>query len=64
MNRSTFCLMASAAVAACLASPAGAVVSAGQSAPPFTKSVLDSGTTRSLSQYLGRVVILFQLGYN
>ena len=63
MNRSTFGLMA-AALALLLASPAGAVVSAGQSAPPFTKSVLDSGTTRSLSQYLGRVVILFQLGYN
>ncbi len=63
MNRSTFGWTA-AALALFLVSPAGAVVSPGQSAPPFTKSVLDSGTTRSLSQYLGRVVILFQLGYN
>ena len=64
MTRSTVGLMAAAAAALCLASPAGAVVGAGQVAPPFTKSVLDSGYTRSLSQYLGRVVILFQLGYN
>ena len=53
-----------ASLAVCLASPAGAVVSAGQVAPPFTKSVLDSGYARSLSEYHGRVVILFQLGYN
>jgi hypothetical protein len=63
MTRSTLGLLGGA-LAMFLSSPAGAVVGAGQVAPPFTKSVLDSGYTRSLSEYRGRVVILFQLGYN
>ena len=48
---------------------AQAAVQEGQPAPNFTKQQLDfpafgQTTTRSLSDYLGKVVVLFVLGYN
>ena len=48
---------------------AHAAVQEGQPAPNFTKHQLDypsfgQTTPRSLSDYLGKVVVLFVLGYN
>ncbi len=47
-------------------SPARAVVHAGDVAPAFTKDVLDAPppAARSLSDYAGKVIVLFLLGYN
>ncbi len=42
--------------------PAAAVVHAGDPAPAFTKTALDGGPI-SLSDYSGKVVVLFLLGY-
>ncbi len=61
-------LMLVAALGA-LAPEAGAAVAEGQPAPAFTKNQLDSPglnqtTPRSLSDYSGKVVFLFMLGYN
>ena len=51
------------------ATSAHAAVQEGQPAPNFTKQQLDfptfgQTTPRSLSDYLGKVVVLFVLGYN
>lgn len=51
------------------ASPVRAVALPGDPAPNFTKNELDSPvlgqtTPRSLTDYLGKVVILFEMGYN
>jgi len=53
---------------ACLASPAGAIVSPGDQAPNFTKNQLDSPslgqvTPRTLADYSGKVIVFFLLGY-
>ncbi len=64
MRRTIGMLIATAALIAFWAKPARGFVLAGQVAPEFTKTVLDSGITRSLSEYRGRVVIVFQLGYS
>ena len=64
MRRTIGMLIATAALVLFWAKAAHGFVVAGQVAPAFTKSVLDSGITRSLSEYQGRVVIVFQLGYS
>ena len=51
------------------AASAWAVAMPGQPAPNFTKNELDSPafgqtTPRSLTDYRGKVVVLFELGYN
>ncbi len=48
------------------ASPAHAVINPGQSAPAFTKNVLNSTpwATATLSQFSGQVLILHILGYD
>ena len=43
--------------------PARALISLGATAPNFTKTDL-TGTPRSLSDYSGKVVVLFLMGYN
>jgi hypothetical protein len=55
-------------LAACLAAPAGAIVSPGQPAPNFTKNQLDypsfgQVTPRSLADWPGKVIVFFLLGY-
>jgi hypothetical protein len=62
MRRASLALLATLAVAAA-ASPAHAIVGPGDVAPNFTKTDLD-GPVRSLSDYLGKVVFLFEMGYN
>jgi hypothetical protein len=49
-----------------LPAPAHAVVHAGDVAPAFTKDELDAPppAARSLSDYAGKVVVLFLMGYN
>ncbi|MGH7726892.1 MAG: hypothetical protein ACREOU_15825 [Candidatus Eiseniibacteriota bacterium] len=49
-----------------LSTPAHAVVHAGDVAPAFTKDELDAPppAARSLSDYAGKVVVLFLMGYN
>jgi hypothetical protein len=46
-----------------LAAPAGAQVQPGSLGPDFTKTPLGGGSI-SLSQYSGKVVVLFLLGYS
>lgn len=51
------------------AASAGAVALPGDPAPNFTKNELDypaigQTTPRSLTDYLGKVVILFEMGWN
>ncbi len=55
-------------LAACLASPAAAIVSPGNTAPNFTKNQLDfpsigQVTPRTLADYSGKVIVFFLLGY-
>lgn len=62
-------LFSAAALLAGLAASAGAVALPGDPAPDFTKNQLDSPsfgltTPRSLSDYRGQVVVIFELGYN
>jgi len=64
MRRTIGMLIVTAALIMFWARAAHGFVIAGQVAPEFTKTVLDSGYTRSLSEYRGRVVIVFQLGYS
>ena len=55
------------AVLLAVSAPAAeAIVHAGDTAPPFTKTELDAPppADRSLSDYAGQVVVLFLLGYN
>lgn len=52
-----------------LAPPATAIVNPGDPAPNFTKNELDfpaigQTTPRSLSDYSGKVIVFFLLGYN
>lgn len=49
-------------IAALSATPAGAAIPLGATAPNFTKTAL-GGASVSLSQYSGKVVVLFLLGY-
>ena len=51
------------ALLALTAGPSRAVVHAGDVAPDFHKIDLD-GHSQTLSQYLGKVVVMFLLGYN
>ena len=53
---------------ACLAGPAGAIVSPGDPAPNFTKNQLDypgfgQVTPRSLADYSGKVIVFFLFGW-
>ena len=60
-------VLAIAALGAWTASPALAIVQPGQAAVPFTKNQVVSGTTGSpisLADYAGKIVLLFQIGYN
>jgi len=64
----TLALAAALAMAAA-PSVARAYVAEGQPAPAFTKQELDSPifgqtTPRSLSDYAGKVIFLFMIGYN
>jgi hypothetical protein len=54
--------LALAALAALAVSPATAQVVPGSVAPNFTKTAL-GGAATSLSDYSGKVVVLFLLGY-
>jgi hypothetical protein len=56
-------------LAACLATPARAIVYPGDQAPNFTKNELDSPafgqvTPRTLADYAGKVIVFFLLGYS
>ena len=56
-------------LAACLSTPAAAIVNPGDQAPNFTKNQLDSPsfgqvTPRTLADYSGKVIIFFLLGYS
>ncbi len=51
------------ALAALAPVPAAAVVHAGDVAPDFQKTDLD-GRLQTLSQYRGKVVLMFLLGYD
>lgn len=57
-----FC--AALALSAGVARPAGAVLSAGNSAFNWTKTELGTGASHSQSEYLGKAVVLFLLGYD
>ena len=46
-----------------LAAPASAQLPLGATAPPFTKSLLGGGSVTAPSQYSGKVLVLFLLGY-
>jgi hypothetical protein len=61
--RSLIQLLAAAVLAASLASPATAQIPLGALGPDFTKTALGGGAV-SLSQYSGKVVVLFLLGYS
>jgi hypothetical protein len=54
---------ASAIVTTGLVSAAAAQIPLGATGPDFTKTALGGGTV-SLSQYSGKVVVLFLLGYS
>ena len=45
------------------AAPAFAQLPLGATAPPYTKSLLGGGTVSAPSQYSGKVLVLFLLGY-
>lgn len=67
MRRALIVLIA-AFVAALGARDAGAIAGPGDVAPDFTKDQLDypvmgQTTPTSLSDYLGQVVLIFELGY-
>ena len=57
-----FC--AALALWAGLAAPAGAVLNAGNPAFNWTKTELGTGVSHTQNEYLGKVVVLFLLGYN
>lgn len=63
--RKLSCLVLLAALAAGVLAPgaARAQIQPGSVAPAFTKNVLGGGSA-SLSQYSGKVVVLFLLGYD
>ena len=56
-------LLLAAAMAALAPATAGAVFHAGDTAPDFHKTDLD-GASQTLSQYRGKVVVMFLLGYS
>jgi hypothetical protein len=69
MRRTIVPLMLALLLAGALADDARAVAAAGDPAPNFTKNQLDSPsfgltTPRSLTDYLGKVVVLFVMGYS
>ena len=47
-----------------LAAPAGAVLHAGNPAFNWTKTELGTGVSHTQNEYLGKVVVLFLLGYD
>ena len=55
--------LAAVLLAATLATPAAALIPLGANGPNFTKTALGGGSI-SLSQYSGKVVVLFLLGYS
>ncbi len=55
-------IVISALFALALAGPAAAQIQPGQTGPNFTKTAL-TGAPVSLSDYSGKVVVLFLLGY-
>ena len=62
-------LAAALVLAAAVATPAVAIVNPGDAAPNFTKNQLDHPafgqvTSRSLSDYAGKVIVFFLLGYD
>jgi hypothetical protein len=63
MTRHLLAPLLALAVAATLPAPARAVVHAGDVAPDFHKTDL-GGNPQTLSQYRGKVVVMFLLGYN
>ena len=63
------CILAAALTITMAPAMARAYVAEGQPAPAFTKQQLDSPafgqtTPRSLSDYAGKVIFLFMMGYN
>ena len=61
--------LAALVMVACLATPAAAIVMPGNVAPNFTKNQLDypsigQVTPRSLTDYSGKVIVFFLLGYD
>jgi len=63
MTRRLLPVLLALAMAALLPRPAGGVVHAGDVAPDFHKTDLD-GASQTLSQYRGKVVVMFLLGYS
>ena len=66
---SRYCVLAAALMIATSPAIARAYVAEGQPAPAFTKQQLDSPvfgqtTPRSLSDYAGKVIFLFMMGYS
>ena len=60
--------VAALTLAACLATPAAAIVVPGNVAPNFTKNQLDfpsigQVTPRTLADYSGKVIVFFLLGF-
>ncbi len=55
--------LAAAWLSVTLATPAAAAIQLGATGPDFTKTALGGGSI-SLSQYSGKVVVLFLLGYS
>jgi len=62
-SRSRSHLLAAGALVAWLAQPAFAQIPLGAVGPNFTKTQVGGGAV-SLSQYTGKVVVLFLLGYS
>ena len=57
-------ICAALALSAGLAAPASAVLNAGNPAFNWTKTELGTGVSHSQNEYLGKVVVLFLLGYD
>ena len=62
MHRSFILAITAAAALTLLPARARAVVHAGDVAPDFHKTALD-GSAQTLSQYRGKVVVMFLMGY-
>ena len=63
MRRTLPQLLTLALLVSAIAPPAFAQLALGASAPPFTKSLLGGGSVSAPSQYSGKVLVLFLLGY-
>jgi len=64
MRRALLPFCVALALSAGAARPAGAVLHAGNQAFEWTKIELGTGASHSQSEYLGKVVVLFLLGYD